>query len=265
MHPVGRQVEPGRRRRPGGSPRWRHLNHVKRCRAQPAAAQPAAVEHRVERRPVARVLCDGTKRRARLPQRTLDLAGPTGQPVLGQPGRHGAAAVEQVYRAVRPLPQRVDQVQRQRLAPQWSFKEIRHLTTITFLTGKTKPAYGADVPHAYLQQLVTPSVVAAQERYGSRTAQARHVERADVPDRLGPDEAAFIAVQDHFVLASVGETGWPYVQHRGGPAGFLRVLDDGATLAWADFRGNRQYVSVGNARPTRRSRCCCSTGRTRRG
>jgi predicted pyridoxine 5'-phosphate oxidase superfamily flavin-nucleotide-binding protein len=102
------------------------------------------------------------------------------------------------------------------------------------------------VPHAYLQQLVTPSVAAAQERYGSRTVQARHVERADVPDRLGPDEAEFIAAQDYFVLASVGETGWPYVQHRGGPAGFLRVLDDGATLAWADFRGNRQYVSVGN-------------------
>ena len=102
------------------------------------------------------------------------------------------------------------------------------------------------MPHAYLKELVTPSVVAAQERYGSRTAQARHVERADVPDRLGPDEAEFIAAQDHFVLASVGETGWPYVQHRGGPVGFLRVLDDGATLAWADFRGNRQYVSVGN-------------------
>lgn len=100
--------------------------------------------------------------------------------------------------------------------------------------------------HAYLQQLVTPSVAAAQERYGSRAAQARHVERSDVPGRLGLDEAEFIATQDHFVLASVGETGWPYVQHRGGPAGFLRVLDDGATLAWADFRGNRQYVTVGN-------------------
>ena len=100
--------------------------------------------------------------------------------------------------------------------------------------------------HAYLQQLVTPSVTAAQERYGSRRAMARHVAGADVPERLGPDEAAFITEQDSFVLATVGETGWPYVQHRGGPAGFLRVLDDGATLAWADFRGNRQYVSVGN-------------------
>jgi uncharacterized protein len=102
------------------------------------------------------------------------------------------------------------------------------------------------VAHAYLSQLVTPSVAAAQERYGSRTAQARHVERADVPDRLGPDEAEFIVLQDHFFLASTGETGWPYVQHRGGPPGFLRVLDDGSTLAWADFRGNRQYLSVGN-------------------
>lgn len=100
--------------------------------------------------------------------------------------------------------------------------------------------------HAYLQHLVTPSVVAAQERYGSRRAMERHVARAEVPERLGPDEAAYLAEQDSFVLATVGETGWPYVQHRGGPPGFLRVLDDGATLAWADFRGNRQYVSVGN-------------------
>ena len=100
--------------------------------------------------------------------------------------------------------------------------------------------------HAYLQQLVTPSVAAAQERYGSRRAMSRHVAATEVPARLGPDEAAFIAEQDSFVLATVGETGWPYVQHRGGPPGFLRVLDDGATLAWADFRGNRQYVSVGN-------------------
>lgn len=106
--------------------------------------------------------------------------------------------------------------------------------------------------HTYLQHLVTPSVVAAQERYGSRRAMERHVAGADVPERLGPDEAAFLAEQDCFVLATVGETGWPYVQHRGGPPGFLRVLDDGATLAWADFRGNRQYVSVGNVAATAR-------------
>lgn len=100
--------------------------------------------------------------------------------------------------------------------------------------------------HAYLQQLVTPAVATVQEQQGSRTAQARHVAGAEVGERLGPEEAAFVASRDWFVLATVGETGWPYVQHRGGPAGFLRVLDDGATLAWADLRGNRQYLSVGN-------------------
>lgn len=100
--------------------------------------------------------------------------------------------------------------------------------------------------HSYLDALVTPSVVAAQERMGSRTAQERHVDTAEVPPTLGPDEAEFVTGRDWFVLATVGEGGWPYVQHRGGPAGFLRVLDEGRTVAWADLRGNRQYLSVGN-------------------
>ncbi len=64
-------------------------------------------------------------------------------------------------------------------------------------------------------------------------------------DRLGPDEAAFIGARDSFYIASVGETGWPYIQHRGGPKGFLRILDE-TTIGFADFSGNRQYVSVGN-------------------
>lgn len=100
--------------------------------------------------------------------------------------------------------------------------------------------------HSYLDALVTPSVAAAQERMGSRNAQERHVDTAEVPPTLGPDEAEFVAGRDWFVLATVGESGWPYVQHRGGPAGFLRVLDEGRTVAWADLRGNRQYLSVGN-------------------
>ncbi|MBM3571652.1 MAG: pyridoxamine 5'-phosphate oxidase family protein, partial [Alphaproteobacteria bacterium] len=62
---------------------------------------------------------------------------------------------------------------------------------------------------------------------------------------LTANEAAFIALRDSFYMATVGETGWPYVQHRGGPAGFVRVLD-AKTIGFADFRGNRQYVSVGN-------------------
>jgi predicted pyridoxine 5'-phosphate oxidase superfamily flavin-nucleotide-binding protein len=69
---------------------------------------------------------------------------------------------------------------------------------------------------------------------------------ADKPgDRFTEAEAAFIAARDSFYLASAGEGGWPYVQHRGGPAGFVKVLDE-TTLALLDFRGNRQYVSLGN-------------------
>ena len=64
-------------------------------------------------------------------------------------------------------------------------------------------------------------------------------------DRFTENEAAFIAERDSFYMATVSETGWPYVQHRGGPRGFLRVLDD-RTLAFADYRGNRQYISLGN-------------------
>jgi uncharacterized protein len=101
------------------------------------------------------------------------------------------------------------------------------------------------VPHEYLTTLTTPAVEAAQERYGSRSAQARLVAGWDTDARLGEDEAAFIAARDGFHLATVGETGWPYVQYSGGPAGFLHVLDD-TTLGWADVRGNRQYLSVGN-------------------
>ncbi len=64
-------------------------------------------------------------------------------------------------------------------------------------------------------------------------------------DVLGPEEAGFIAARDSFYMATVSETGWPYIQHRGGPPGFLRVLDE-KTIGVADFRGNRQYISVGN-------------------
>jgi uncharacterized protein len=65
------------------------------------------------------------------------------------------------------------------------------------------------------------------------------------PDGLTEDETEFLAERDGFYLATVGETGWPYVQHRGGPPGFVRVLDE-HTIGWADFRGNLQYISTGN-------------------
>jgi uncharacterized protein len=64
-------------------------------------------------------------------------------------------------------------------------------------------------------------------------------------DLLGPDESAFIAERDSFYLATLGATGWPYVQHRGGPKGFLKVTDD-HTIAFADFRGNKQFITTGN-------------------
>jgi len=99
--------------------------------------------------------------------------------------------------------------------------------------------------HRFAEIAFTPAVRAQQEAHGSRASYARHEQEAPPHDRLGPEEAAFVAARDGFYLASVGETGWPYLQFRGGPPGFLRVLDE-RTIGWADFRGNRQYVSVGN-------------------
>ncbi|MDP9051352.1 MAG: pyridoxamine 5'-phosphate oxidase family protein [Acidobacteriota bacterium] len=84
-----------------------------------------------------------------------------------------------------------------------------------------------------------------QERYGSRAAYQRLAGKGESRDALGPMEQDFIARRDSFYLASVTVDGWPYVQHRGGPKGFLRVLDD-QTLAFADFAGNKQYITAGN-------------------
>ena len=92
----------------------------------------------------------------------------------------------------------------------------------------------------------TPAVRALQERDGSRAQYARMEAQGAAGDVLGRREAEFLARADHFYLATVSETGWPYVQHRGGPAGFLKVLSP-TQLAFADFRGNRQHVSEGNA------------------
>lgn len=91
----------------------------------------------------------------------------------------------------------------------------------------------------------TPAVKAAQEANGSRGAYARHEGGEAAPDRLSEREAAFIAARDSFYIATVNETGWPYVQHRGGPPGFVKIIGD-RRLGFADFRGNRQYLSVGN-------------------
>jgi predicted pyridoxine 5'-phosphate oxidase superfamily flavin-nucleotide-binding protein len=88
-------------------------------------------------------------------------------------------------------------------------------------------------------------VKAVQARLGSRAAYARMERQGGFEAEIGEDLAAFIAEQRSFFLATASATGQPYVQHRGGPPGFLRVLD-GRTLAFADLAGNRQYVSLGN-------------------
>jgi len=91
----------------------------------------------------------------------------------------------------------------------------------------------------------TPAVQALQAAHGSRDAYKR-MQAESRPDGFGPREAAFVTSADSFYLATVSETGWPYVQHRGGPRGFLKVVAPDR-LAFADFGGNRQYVSTGNA------------------
>lgn len=91
----------------------------------------------------------------------------------------------------------------------------------------------------------TPAVREVQARRGSRRAYERLEARGGFHDRITPELAAFIAQRDSFFLATASADGQPYVQHRGGPPGFLRVLDE-RTLGFADYRGNRQYLTVGN-------------------
>lgn len=102
------------------------------------------------------------------------------------------------------------------------------------------------MPHHFAEIAFTPTVRRVQEAQGSRAAYARMDELPDAVNQLlTTAEAGFIAARNSLYMATVSETGWPYVQHRGGPAGFVRVLDE-RTIGFADFRGNRQYVSVGN-------------------
>jgi predicted pyridoxine 5'-phosphate oxidase superfamily flavin-nucleotide-binding protein len=99
--------------------------------------------------------------------------------------------------------------------------------------------------HKFADIAFTDSVREVQQLQGSRAGYARLDGDVDSNHLLGENEAAFIADRDSFYMASVSETGWPYVQHRGGPSGFTKVVDE-KTLGFADFAGNRQYVSVGN-------------------
>lgn len=91
----------------------------------------------------------------------------------------------------------------------------------------------------------TPAVKAMQERLGSRAGYARREQKGGWRDRVTADLAAFLAERDSLYLATASAAGQPYIQHRGGPKGFLKVLDD-QRLALADFSGNRQYISAGN-------------------
>jgi uncharacterized protein len=100
----------------------------------------------------------------------------------------------------------------------------------------------------YAALAFTDDVRAVQREHGSDgfyERKRRAGEAAARPDPLTDDEREFLAERDGFYLATVSATGWPYVQFRGGPAGFVRVVDD-HTIGWADFRGNLQYISTGN-------------------
>lgn len=96
----------------------------------------------------------------------------------------------------------------------------------------------------FLEVAVTPAVRAVQEALGVAHMWENFKGRREF-DRFTEAEAAFIADRDSFYMATTSETGWPYIQHRGGPRGFLKLLDD-RTLAFADYRGNFQYLSIGN-------------------
>ncbi len=91
----------------------------------------------------------------------------------------------------------------------------------------------------------TDSVRKMQDDYDTRALYEKFEAKAPTPNILTWREKEFVAHRDGFYLASVGENGWPYMQFRGGPPGFLKVLDDNV-LAFADFRGNGQFISAGN-------------------
>ena len=99
--------------------------------------------------------------------------------------------------------------------------------------------------HAFANIAFTPAVRDVQSRMGSRERLSAFDHMSERNDRLGPKEMEFIAARDSFYQATVSETGWPYVQFRGGPSGFLKALDD-KTIGYAAFRGNMQYISTGN-------------------
>lgn len=101
--------------------------------------------------------------------------------------------------------------------------------------------------HKFAEIAFTESVKQVQSEQNSRAGYARWENTLDANYLLGPQEADFIATRDSFYMASVSETNWPYIQHRGGAIGFLKVIDE-KTIGFADYSGNRQYISTGNFR-----------------
>jgi uncharacterized protein len=98
----------------------------------------------------------------------------------------------------------------------------------------------------YMDLLFTPEVKRQQDAHGSRDSYARMTDgETSEPDALGPREGKFLGTRDSFYMASSSASGWPYLQHRGGPPGFIKLLGE-RTIGFADYRGNRQYVSLGN-------------------
>jgi predicted pyridoxine 5'-phosphate oxidase superfamily flavin-nucleotide-binding protein len=101
------------------------------------------------------------------------------------------------------------------------------------------------MPQRFYELAFTPAVKAEQARHGSAHQYDRMQHNEAFDNALGPDEQHFLALRDSFYMASVTETGWPYIQHRGGPPGFLHILSP-TLLGFADLRGNKQYISLGN-------------------
>ena len=101
------------------------------------------------------------------------------------------------------------------------------------------------MPHTFANTMFSAEAKRLQQRHGSRAAYENMAKAGAGEQRLGAAEAEFIGERDSFYLATVTADGWPYVQHRGGPAGFLQVLDE-QTIAFGDYAGNNQYISAGN-------------------
>ena len=101
------------------------------------------------------------------------------------------------------------------------------------------------MPHTFAKTMFSDPAKQLQERFGSRATYTRMANSGMGEQELGLNEAEFIAARDSFYISTVTPDGWPYVQHRGGLPGFLRVVDE-RTLAFADYSGNKQYITAGN-------------------